>query len=165
MANAVGVSTDVAERNLDIVQSFQGEIIKKDYEAARRYLHPDVVVHFPPTPPGSIVPRNRDDVIEMFKENAEWFAFRKVTCPLWLAGEDTLFQVVELHFEHTGEFFGIPPTHKRFSISGLAGFRFQDNLILEHWGQYDMMSIPAKLGLDMPAGGPFPSAPPGGGQR
>jgi predicted ester cyclase len=158
MANAVGVADGIAERNLNIVQSFQGEIINQNYEAAKRYLHPDVVVHFPPTPPGSITPHDRDGVIEMFKENADWFTFVKVECPLWLAGEDTLFQVVELHFVHTGEFFGVPPTQQAFSISGLAGFRFKDGLILEHWGQYDMMSIPQKLGFEMP--GPFPPAPP-----
>jgi hypothetical protein len=44
----------------------------------------------------------------------------------------------------------------------LAGFRFKDDLILEHWGQYDMMSIPTKLGIELPAGFPaMPGAPTG----
>lgn len=164
MTAAVGVPDVVAERNLNIVQSFQGEIIKENWDAARQYLHPDVVVHFPPTPPGSISPHDRDGVIEMFQENAAWFRFVKVECPLWVASENALFQVVELFFEHTGEFFGIPATHQSFSINGLAGFRFRDGLIGEHWGQYDMMSIPAKLGVQPPAGSPFPPAfPPAAG--
>jgi predicted ester cyclase len=159
MGAAIGVSNDVAERNKNIVESFQGEIIKKNWAEAKKYLHPDVKVHFPPSPPGSIIPNDADGVIRMFQEPAEWFDFIEVDCSLWVAGEDTLFQVIELHFEHTGNFFGAPPTHKRFSINGLAGFRFKDGLIAEHWGQYDMASIPQKLGLDLPPGA-IPTTPP-----
>jgi predicted SnoaL-like aldol condensation-catalyzing enzyme len=149
MASTNVTSAEVAERYKKLVESFQAEIINTNWGEAKKYLHPDVTVHFP-IGGSSLVPTDPDGVIEMFKEAASWFRFVKAEPKLWAAGKDSLFEVVELHFEHTGDFFGVPATGRRFSINGLGAWRFQDGLIHDHWGQYDMASIPQKLGVDVP---------------
>jgi predicted ester cyclase len=68
-----------------------------------------------------------------------------------VADEDTVFQLITLHFKHTGDYMGIPPTNKTFAIDGLAAFRIRDGKIAEHWGLYDMESIPAQLGVEAPS--------------
>ncbi|MDH2429200.1 ester cyclase [Sphaerisporangium sp. TRM90804] len=158
MTTTTNEQAGVAERNKAFVEAFQAEIMKENWEEAKKYLHPEVKVHFP-IPGASVVPHDPDGVITMFKDSAAWFSFLKAEPKVWLADENHLFEVVELSFEHTGEFFGVPPTGKRFSINGMGAWRFQDGLIHDHWGQYDMASIPEKLGLEFPAAAlPIPSA-------
>jgi predicted ester cyclase len=63
-----------------------------------------------------------------------------------------LSQAILLHFEHTGDFMGLPPTGRRFAIGGSNTFRFQGRKIAEHWGVFDVAKIPdilaAKPGLN-----------------
>lgn len=49
-----------------------------------------------------------------------------------------------------GEFMGIPPSGKRFSIAVFDIFRMEGGKIVEHWGQTDMMGMMQQLGA-MPA--------------
>ncbi len=44
-----------------------------------------------------------------------------------------------VHFEgtHTGEFQGLPPTHRKVTSSGLELNRFVDGRVAEHWFQMD----------------------------
>jgi steroid delta-isomerase-like uncharacterized protein len=53
---------------------------------------------------------------------------------------------------HDGEFMGIPPTGKSFSIQGIDIVRFgDDGLGHEHWGATDAMGMMQQLGL-VPSG-------------
>ncbi len=144
-----GSMTDntVAKRNQELVRAFQTNVMhEEEFETAEEYLHPDLVIHLPP----GLVPPGRDNAVKWFKEAAEWFTSRGIEEKLSLADDDTVLQLIELHFEHTGDYMGVPPTGKRFSIAGLAAFKIKDGKIAEHWGLYDMASIPAQLGFEFP---------------
>jgi predicted ester cyclase len=54
-----------------------------------------------------------------------------------------------IHFEgtHTGEFQGLPPTHRRVKFSGLELNRFVDGRVAEHWFQMDSLTLLQQLGL------------------
>jgi predicted ester cyclase len=54
-----------------------------------------------------------------------------------------------VHFEgtHTGDFQGLPPTHRKVSFSGLELNRFVDGRVAEHWFQLDALSLLQQLGL------------------
>jgi predicted ester cyclase len=54
-----------------------------------------------------------------------------------------------IHFEgtHTGEFQGLPPTHRKVSFSGLELNRFVDGKVVEHWFQLDALALLQQLGL------------------
>jgi predicted ester cyclase len=59
-----------------------------------------------------------------------------------------------VHFEgtHTGEFQGLPPTHKKVSFSGLELNRFADGRVVEHWFQLDSLTLLQQLGLTVVPG-------------
>ena len=140
-------ATTAAERNRQLVETFQQNVLHAGrYEQAGEWAHEDLVIHLPPgLPPGL------DNALKWFAVCAEWFTSLGIEVKLMVADEDTVFQLITLHFKHTGDYMGIPPTNKRFSIDGLAAFKIRDGKIAEHWGLYDMDSIPAQLGVEAPS--------------
>lgn len=143
--------TTRAERNKQLVLDFQRECMhQQNWERIDRYLSPDLVVHLPRGAVGA----GRDSAFSWFLECTEWFTSHGIEVKMMLADEDTVFQLIELHFEHTGEYLGMPPTGRRFSIPGLAAFKVRDGLITDHWGLYEMDGIPEVLGMPGDAGRP-----------
>jgi predicted ester cyclase len=50
----------------------------------------------------------------------------------------------------TGERFGVPPTGRRFTSTGIAIHRIADGKIVEHWAETDRLGALQQLGvLDM----------------
>jgi predicted ester cyclase len=60
---------------------------------------------------------------------------------------DLVAQRVHFAGTHTGEFQGLPPTHKRVTFSGLELNRLVDGQVAEHWVQLDSLSLLQQLGL------------------
>ena len=60
---------------------------------------------------------------------------------------DLVAQRVTFAGTHTGEFQGLPPTHRRVTFSGLELNRFSDGRVVEHWFQLDALSLLQQLGL------------------
>lgn len=132
--------------NKRLVELFQQEVLHKgNYDEARRWAHEDLVIHLPP---GMVQP-GLDNALGWFALCAQWFTSTGLDVDLMVAENDLVFQLITLHFEHTGDYMGMRPTGTRFAIGGLAAFRIRDNKIAEHWGLYDMQSIPAQLGMAM----------------
>jgi len=59
-----------------------------------------------------------------------------------------------VHFAgtHTGEFQGLPPTHRKVEFSGLELNRFVDGRVTEHWFQLDTLTLLQQLGLTVVPG-------------
>ena len=58
-----------------------------------------------------------------------------------------------MHGTHRGEFMGIPPTGRTFTVNATDICRFTDDgLISEHWGVFDMGSMLQQLGVGAPTG-------------
>jgi predicted ester cyclase len=47
---------------------------------------------------------------------------------------------------HTGEFMGMPPSGRRYTIGEIHIFRVRDGLIVEHWHQFDQLGMMRQLG-------------------
>jgi predicted SnoaL-like aldol condensation-catalyzing enzyme len=125
-----------------IVARFRSAVLfKKDLAAVHEVLTPDFVDHFAPPwdPPG------RAGVELRFSQAANAFVTRKVEILVSVFEGDVLSQAILLHFEHAGEFMGIPPTGRTFAIGGSNTFRFQGDRIAEHWGVFDVAKIPDLL--------------------
>ena len=60
---------------------------------------------------------------------------------------DFVAQRVQFEGTHTGEFQGLPPTHRKVSFSGLELNRFVDGKVVEHWFQLDALGLLQQLGL------------------
>ena len=54
----------------------------------------------------------------------------------------------------SGEFMGMPPSGKRYSIEEIHWFRLRDGKVVEHWHQFDQMGMMKQLGAmpGQPAG-------------
>lgn len=48
---------------------------------------------------------------------------------------------------HVGEFLGIPPTKKSFSVAGIDIYRLEGGRLAEHWHVIDQLSMLQQLGL------------------
>jgi len=48
---------------------------------------------------------------------------------------------------HTGEFMGLPATHKNVEVTGTTIVRFQDGKIAEDWWQWDNLGMLRQLGM------------------
>jgi predicted ester cyclase len=48
---------------------------------------------------------------------------------------------------HIGEFAGVPPTGRTFSIGGIDIYRLADGVLCEHWDQVDQLGLLGQLGL------------------
>jgi predicted ester cyclase len=50
--------------------------------------------------------------------------------------------------EHTGEFMGVKPTGKRYSIDEIHVFRIRDGKVAEHWHEFDRPGLMRQLSGD-----------------
>ncbi|MBB4080404.1 putative ester cyclase [Lewinella aquimaris] len=48
--------------------------------------------------------------------------------------------------EHKGELFGIAPTGRKVNVDGLIMYELEDNKIVNHWMQFDTMSLMQQIG-------------------
>jgi predicted ester cyclase len=77
----------------------------------------------------------------------EGFPDLRLTVEDAVAEGDLVAQRVHFAGTHTGEFQGLPPTHKRVEFSGLELNRFVDGRVTEHWFQLDALTLLQQLGL------------------
>ena len=128
-----------------VVARFRAAVfIEKDFSAVHEILTPDFVDHFAP----QLDPPGRDGVAFRFGQAADALLTREVEVLVSVCEGDVLSQAIQLHFEHTGEFMGMPPTGRRFAIAGSNTFRFRGDKIAEHWGVFDVAKIPDLLAAE-----------------
>jgi len=64
-----------------------------------------------------------------------------------IATPTRLVTVMNLSGTHTGEFFGHPPTGKRFTVRNVQVVGFRDGKASDRWGSTDELGILQQLGL------------------
>lgn len=116
----------------------------RDFTVVDDVLAPDFVDHFAPPwdPPG------RAGVKYRFGQAQTALRTARIEVLVSVCEGDVLSQAILIHFEHTGDFMGIPPTGRSFSIGGSNTFRFSGNRIAEHWGVFDVAKIPDLLAAE-----------------
>ena len=48
---------------------------------------------------------------------------------------------------HTGDLYGIPPTNRPMTLTGISIYRIANDKIVESWVEYDRMSMMQQLGI------------------
>jgi predicted ester cyclase len=106
---------------------------------------PDYVAHAPaslePAPLGS------EAWTRFLAGFVEGFPDLRLTVEDAVGEGDLVAQRVHFAGTHTGEFQGLPPTHRKVSFSGLELNRFVDRRVAEHWFQLDALTLLQQLGL------------------
>ena len=85
--------------------------------------------------------------------------FKQLLPALPQAFPDVLFEVADLVAEgdmvafrlnwsgtHQGEFFGIPPTGTRATVTEMHMFRIAGGKVVERWGEWDALGLMQQLG-------------------
>ena len=145
------------EESTAVVRRFLDEVISKGNMAALdETCAPDLVWH------GGSVGEFRS--LEEFKQGISPFfsAFPdlRVTANAVLSEGDTVVCRYTWDGTHRGDFFGVPATGRRVTVSGISVYRVAGGKIVEEWWLEDLLGLMQQLGA-IPAPGqaqPVPSA-------
>jgi predicted ester cyclase len=133
-----------AEENEALIREMIEEIwYKGDLSAVDRYFAIDYVDHspLPGQPPGPVG----------YKEAVA--TIRSAFPDLRLILEDIFCEgdKVALHYTmqgtHRGQFMGIPPTGKPFSVTGMINARIAEGKVVERWANLDTLELMKQLGV------------------
>jgi steroid delta-isomerase-like uncharacterized protein len=64
-----------------------------------------------------------------------------------IASRDTTAARFTITGTDTGGFMGMAPTNRSVTVTGMDFMRFRDGLIVEHWGELDMLGVLQQLGV------------------
>ncbi len=87
-----------------------------------------------------------DGVKKLIGEQIKAFPDWHITVDYWIQKEDKHIVRWTLEGTHTGEYCGIPPSGRKFKISGVDIETIVDGKITEHDGAEDMLSLLQQIG-------------------
>ena len=93
------------------------------------------------------MPANKEGMINMMRMFVSAFPDLNITVNHWVAEGDLVVGVMTTEGTQTGEFMGMPPSGKEFSISEMHMIRVANGKMVEHWGVQDNMSMMQQLGV------------------
>ncbi len=137
------------EKNKAIARRFLEEVVNKGNQAvADELVSTNFVDHnpLPGLPPTS----------EGFKQS--FVIFRKAFPDLKYLIEDMAAEGDKVAIRwtakgtHKSELFGIPPTNKQITVTGIDFFRIADGKLLELWLSWDQLGMMQQLGIIPPTG-------------
>jgi steroid delta-isomerase-like uncharacterized protein len=139
----------MSEQNKDIVRRYREIHNTNRLDQLDQIVAPDLISHslFPGLPPGIAGAKaSHQFFLSMFPDN------KNVTDDLIAEGD----KVVERWTNtgtHTGApFMGAPASGKKFSVTGISIYRIANGKIVEHWGEFNSVTVLQQLGL-MPVPG------------
>jgi predicted ester cyclase len=127
------------EKNKAIVKRFNKEVIEEgNMKSFNELIANDVVNHAAPagTPNG---PASMSYfLMEVLRKG-----FSNITVEILdqIAEGDKVTTRKALHATHTGEFLGIPPSHKKVTILVIDIIRLEDEKYAEHWGMSNLSDV------------------------
>jgi predicted ester cyclase len=144
----------------DVTQPSEATSIANNKAVSRRWIEvfnarddaaeagvraPDYVAHAPASL--EPVPLDSESWTQFLSGFVEGFSDLRLTVEDAVAEGDLVAQRVHFAGTHTGQFQGLPPTHKKVSFSGLELNRFVNGQVAEHWFQLDTLTLLQQLGL------------------
>ncbi len=137
------------EENKALLHRYVEEVHNKgNLDALDQFYAADFVDHnaFPGIPPGIEGMRQTYTMIHSALTNIH------IAINDMVAEEDKIVIRFTASGIHKGEFMGIPPTGKEFSIMEIRIYRIASGKIVEHWGLIDETSLMQQLGITPPTG-------------
>jgi steroid delta-isomerase-like uncharacterized protein len=130
-----------AENNKTIVRRLFEEVMKGKLDIADELLAADYVQH-------SVfgIPDGREGFKQFFMTFAAAVPDANFVIEDVIAEGDKVVTRFMVTGTQTGELQGIPPTGKKFSMTGIDIFRVVDGKIVEHWDAVDQLGMLQQLG-------------------
>lgn len=137
----------VTEENKAVVRRFVEEVFEKgDVRAVDELVAENFVAHtWPSTGDG------RGDLKRAMERVSKGLSGAAFSIDDLIAEGDRVVARLTASAVQTGEFMGMPPSGKRYTIPEIHIFRIRDGLIVEHWHQFDQLGMMRQLGA-MPQG-------------
>ena len=139
--------TDASQRNKANLQLLYDRVMNgHDVDAADDLITPDRPDHDRTFPPEFT--RGRDGFKTLFRMFIGAFPDLKFSTDFMVAEGDMVSAFTSVQGTHRGEFMGIPPTGKSFTVNNADTCKFtSDGLICEHWGVFDVAAMMRQLGV------------------
>ncbi len=134
------------EENKAIVRRMYEEILNKGNLAlADEIIALDAFSHQPAAPPESLPgPEGVKRVVKMLQSA---FPDQHTTIEEMIAEGDKVVMRGTLSGTHKGNFLGIPPTGKHFTMTQIHILRLVDGKVTEHWVNRDDLGMMQQLGV------------------
>jgi len=134
------------EENKIIVRRMYEEILNEGNLAlADEIIAPDAVSHDPAAPPGSLPgPEGLKRVVRMLQSA---FPDHHTTIEEIIAEGDKVVMRGTLSGTHKGDFLGIPPTGKHFTMTQIHIVHLVDGKVTDHWVNRDDLGMMQQLGV------------------
>lgn len=130
------------EDNKALVRRFIEEIFEQGRtEAVDELLADDFVPH---TWPSTGDPKG--DLKRAIDRVSTGLADARMTIEDMIAEEDRVAVRLTSSARQVGEFMGMPPSGRSYSIGEIHIFRIRDGLVAEHWHQLDSVGMMRQLG-------------------
>lgn len=133
----------MAQETEELVRRFYEEVVVDgDLAALDALATPDYLEHDPLPGQGDGLQGLKDRVTMLREGLAPRFTIEDV-----IREGDKLVVRWTNSGTHVGEFLGIPPTNKSFSVAGIDIYRVAGGKLAEHWHVVDQLSMLQQLGL------------------
>ena len=131
------------ERNKGVVRRFVAEIfVAGQPEAVDELVAEDFVPHSWPS-----TGHPRDDLKRSIERVGAGLADVAFTIEDLIAEDDRVAARLTTSATHAGDFMGMPASHRRYTVEEIHIFRIRDGQVVEHWHQFDRMSLMQQLGV------------------
>ena len=118
---------------------------QRDDAAEADVRTPDFVAYAPASLEAA--PLNSEAWTKFLSGFVEGFPDLRLTVEATVGEGDLVAQMIHFEGTHTGDFQGLPPTHRKVTFAGLELNRFADGRVVEHWFQLDSLTLLRQLGL------------------
>ena len=135
------------DANREFIERYFDEVTNKgDLDLADELFAPDYIHHDPANPdPKGVV--GVEDVKRHLKELIDAFPDMQFTVDDVISQGDDVVARWTATLTHTGDYFGIPPTNKSATITGMNTWRLEDGVAVEGWVNRDDLQLLQQLGV------------------
>jgi steroid delta-isomerase-like uncharacterized protein len=130
------------DENNAVVRRFVADVFEKgDLGAVDELIAEDFVPHTWPSTGDS-----RGDLKRAMERVSKGLSDAAFTIDDLIAERDLVVARLTASATQKGDFMGMPPSGKRYTIPEIHIFRIRDGQIVEHWHQFDQLGMMRQLG-------------------
>lgn len=148
MIDYAGMTENAAmttEHNRRVAREWIETFNARNHAAEDALLAPDYIAHAPASLQGE--PLDHEAWGEFLAMFVKGFPDLHIEIENVAADEQMVAQRVLFTGTHSGDFNGLPPTHRKVSFTGLELNRMVDGRVAEHWFELDQAALLRQLGL------------------
>lgn len=149
-AAATEIHCEGNEANLKVyLEMFDKVFNGRDLSLVEKYVAPEFRSRY--APPGA--PTGPGLTKGFVAATAKAFPKRKLTNDLIVCKDDMLIASQTIEATNDGAYMGQPPTGKATKITGIDIYRYKNGMMVEQWGDYDVLGMMKQLGYTLTAPG------------